>query len=199
MAATRIRADGVRRREALLDAALRCFTEQGLLGTGIEEIRRQAGASPSSVYHHFQGLDGLTSALLVRTFERSLGHMTARVLATSTAQDAVRALVDAYLEWALGHPEEARFMYQAMALELGGARRQALLAAKADLQAPIFEHLARFTAAGQLPDWHPRALSAVLLGPSHEAFRHYLSGADPDPAWIRNTLPDLAWRAVRPT
>src|SRR5688572_8469073 len=101
MGSTRMRADGLRRREALLDAALRCFAQHGVLDTGIEASRKQAGASPSSVYHHFDGLTGLTTALLVRTFERAVAHMNARVLTTTTAEAAVRALVASYLDWAL--------------------------------------------------------------------------------------------------
>lgn len=198
MSSTRIRADGQRRREALLDAALRCFGDHGVLATGIEEIRKLAGASPSSVYHHFRGLEDLTAALLLRTFERATTHMSARVLPTRTAQDAVRTLVDSYLEWALESRDEARFMYQAMALELGGESREPLLSAKADLQAPLFEHLADFAAAGELPNWPPHVFSAVLLGPSHDACRRYLSHTGPDPAWMRTTLPELAWRSVRP-
>jgi AcrR family transcriptional regulator len=196
MASTRTRADGLKRREALLDAALDCFSRRGILGTGIEEIRRQAGASPSSVYHHFDGLAGITAALLVRTFERAVAHMNARVLTTTTGEAAVRALVDAYLEWALGHQDEARFMYQAMALELG-EDREALLAAKAALQRPLFDHLAHLAEVGELPDWPPLTLDVALLGPSHDACRRYLAGAELDTVWMRTMLPELAWRSIR--
>jgi len=47
-----------------------CFSQRGLLGTRIEDIRRAAGASPSSVYNLFDGLPSLTVALLARTFGR---------------------------------------------------------------------------------------------------------------------------------
>jgi AcrR family transcriptional regulator len=197
MASRRTRSDGRKRREALMDAALRCFAQHGILETGIEEIRRQAGASPSSVYHHFDGLTGLTTALLVRTFERAIAHINAHVLTTTTAEAAVRALVSSYLDWALGHQDEARFMYQAMALELG-EDRETLLATKAELQRPLFAHLARLTDAGELPNWPPATLDIVLLGASHDACRRHLSGADLDIAWMRTTLPELAWRSIRP-
>lgn len=196
MASTRTRADGVRRRDALLDAALRCFAQRGVLATGIEEIRKEAGASPSSVYHHFDGLAGVTVALLVRTFTRAVDHMAGRVLATDGAEAAVHALVDAYLEWALAHPDEARFMYQAMALELG-EDREALLATKAELERPLFAHLRHVARPGEVPSWPPSALAVVLLGPSHDACRRYLAGVDLDPAWMRETLPRLAWRSLR--
>lgn len=190
------RRDGEQRREALLDAALRCFVEQGVLQTGIEDIRKAAGASPSSVYHLFDGLPGLTLALLVRTFERLFGHLCARVLAAETAEGAVRALVDGHLEWVLRHRDEARFMYQAMALELARDGAASLAARKAELLAPMVEHLQPFILSGTLPRWSPLHLDVVLLGPSHEACRRFLAGAPLDPAWMRAELPRLAWRCV---
>jgi len=186
------RRDGRRRRDALLDAALRCFAERGVLGTGIEDIRRAAGASPSSVYHLFGGLPGIVEALLVRTFERSIGHLVARLGEAATAREAIHALVDGHLEWVAAHPDEARFMYQAMAVELGGGSRATVLAAKEQLKRPLFDRLARF----DLPDWPPGALEFVLLGPAHEACRRYLAGEDVDIGWLRAHLPELATRTL---
>jgi hypothetical protein len=37
-------------RDELLDAALRCFVEQGILATGIEDVRKAAGASPRDLF-----------------------------------------------------------------------------------------------------------------------------------------------------
>jgi len=192
------RADGRRRRESLLDAALDSFAEGGLLGVGIEQIRRRAGASPSSVYHHFRDIGDLTSALLLRTFEHVTEHMQERLTGASTPEETVRTLVDSFLEWALEHPDEARFMYQAMALELSGEHHRELLEAKARLQAPIFAHLRKLSEAGELPAWPPEHLHSLLLGAAHDACRHYFAGAGMDPAWMRATLPGLAWRSLQP-
>ncbi|MEZ4449107.1 MAG: TetR/AcrR family transcriptional regulator [Nannocystaceae bacterium] len=191
------RRDGLRRREALLDAALRCFVDAGILGTGIEQIRRAAGASPSSVYHHFDGRAGVILALLIRTFERLFAHLAGRVVAHEGAEASVRALVDGHLEWVLEHRDEARFLYQAMSLEvLPAAEVAALVDAKARLLAPIVAHFTRFIAEGALPPWSPTMLDVVLLGPSHEACRRFLGGAELDPAWMRGVLPGLAWRSL---
>lgn len=190
------RSDGRARREALLDAALRCFTRSGVLTTRLEDIRREAGASPSSVYHLFGGLPDLTLALLVRTFERLLPALAQEVVRTRTARRAVMVLVRAHVEWVLEHRDEARFMYQAMSLELGGEAVQRLQAVKAALLAPIEAHLGRFIARGELPAWPPLLLDVVLLGPSHEACRRFLAGAPVDPAWMRRELPRLAWQSL---
>lgn len=191
------RRDGEKRREALLDAALRCFVEHGVLGTGIEQIRRAAGASPSSVYHLFGGIQDLTLALLTRTFERLFTHLAERVTATRTAEAAVVALVDGHLEWILGHPDEGRFMYQATAIEFAADATDALQARKAQMLTPVVQHLGSFIAARKLPPWPPLVFDVVLLGPSHEACRRFLAGAPLDPAWMRSTLPGLAWQSVQ--
>ncbi len=195
---SKARRDGQRRRDELLDAALECFHERGLLGTGIEEIRRAAGASPSSVYHQFAGMNGLIVALLERVFERLFAHITQRVVRTRTARGAVLALVDGHIEWILAHAKEGRFMYQATAIEYDAALAGALAARKAELLSPLLAHLAPFMRDGSLPAWSTQAFDIVVLGPSHEALRRALAGGDIDMAWLQKQLPLLAWRSIAP-
>ena len=142
------------------------------------------------------GLPGLTRALLTRTFERLFFHLLERVRRTHTPQAAVRALVDAHLEWVFANRDEARVMYQAMTLDLGRDDEGTLAAAKSQLLAPIGAHLAGFSAGGGLPRWSTMLLDVVLLGVSHEAYRRLLAGAKLDPDWLRRTLPLLAWKSV---
>ena len=190
------RRDGIRRRDELLDAALSCFSERGLLNTRIEDIRRAAGASPSSVYNLFDGLPSLTVALLARTFERLFAHLASRVLAEDRLDDAGRALVDGHLQWVLGHEDEARFMYGAMALELARAQQEELAELKAKLAVPVMEHLASLAVEGALPAWPASTLEFIVLGPAHEACRRYLAGTPVDLAGLRGLLPDVAWESV---
>ncbi|MCC6620019.1 MAG: TetR/AcrR family transcriptional regulator [Deltaproteobacteria bacterium] len=193
-----VRRDGQERRDALLDAALRCFSRSGVLGTGIEAIRKEAGASPSSVYHQFSDVRALTLALLVRTCERLFAAIAQGVAAEDGAEALVRRLVGAHVDWVLGHPEEARFMYQALALELSPEAAATLQARKAELLAPIIVRFVPYIEEGTLPAWPPLVFDVVLVGPAHEACRRWLAGAALDPAWMRAELPRLAWRAVAP-
>lgn len=190
------RRDGIRRRDELLDAALACFARRGLLDTRIEDVRRAAGASPSSVYNLFDGLSSITVTLLTRTFERLFRHLTDRALAQDRPDGAIRAVVDGHIEWVLAHEDEARFMYGAMALELARAEREELAELKAKLAAPVMEHLASLTKGGALPAWPVSTLEFVVLGPTHEACRRYLAEAPVDLAALRELLPVVAWESV---
>lgn len=191
------RRDGQDRRDALLDAALRCFAASGVYGTGIETIRKEAGASPSSVYHQFKDVRALTLALLVRTFERLFAALAAAVAPTKSAESLVKALVAGHLEWVFANPDEARFMYQALTLEMSPDAAETLLAKKAELLTPVVMRFAPHIDSGALPAWPPLLFDVVLLGAAHEACRRYLGGAALDPAWMRDALPRIAWQAVR--
>lgn len=191
-----MRKDGLQRRDEILDAALQCFVSTGVLQTGIEEIRKAAGASPSSIYHHFGGLPGVTLALLIRTFERLFTHLATEVTREKSAERAVKALVRAHLDWVFANRDEARFMYQAMTLELAAHDAGSLQQAKAEQLQPLVTHLSTFIAKGTLPRWSPLVFDVVLLGTAHEACRRYLGGADLQQKWMRTTLPELAWQGV---
>ena len=190
------RRDGLQRRDELLDAALGCFARHGLLGTRIEDIRRAAGASPSSVYNLFDGLPSLTAALLARTFERLFAHVAGRVLAEDRLDAAVRALVDGHLQWVLEHEDEAAFMYGATALELATAKWEELAGLKARLAVPLMAHLASLAGEDAWAPWPASTLEFIVLGPAHEACRRYLAGAPVDLAGLRQLLPDVAWESV---
>ncbi len=192
------RSDGSARREALLDAALACFEQHGLVRTGIEEIRKAAGASPSSVYHLFEGLPEIIAALLERTFVQRYREVTVKVVSTKTARSAVFALVEAHLAWVFAHPVEARFMYRALALDLDGSHRQELRAMKEELKTELVRHLRALGVLAEVgvPE---TMIDVVLLGATHQACRNFLatSGSSLDPKWMKKTLPELAWRSVR--
>lgn len=199
--ATRRRRDGVKRRDEILDAALFCFERDGVFGAQIEAIRREAGASPSSVYNLFADIEDIMLALLVRIFDDLFSHIAKRVRRTRTAEGAVRALVDAHIEWIAAHPIEGRFMYQAMTVERGGLRSEArmqLAEAKGRALAPTVMHFVPFLERGELPRWSPTMLDVVLLGVAHEALRRWLAGAtELAPDRLRKVLPALAWKSVR--
>lgn len=194
------RKDGEKTREALLDACLRCVRKKGLLQTRLGDVCKAARASPSSFYHFFDDLPALQVALLNRTFDRLFHQLAAETTKTTTAQAAVTTLVSTHLEWVFGHESEAFTMYQLTSIELGpggvGGASQAVAAHKVGLYAPLVAHLTPFIARGELPPWPPLLFDVIVMGPTHECCRRYLSGAPLSPAWMSATLPALAWSMV---
>lgn len=55
-----------RAREEILESATRAFARKGFHGTSIDDVAREAGLSPSSLYRYFGGKDDLFRAVVDR-------------------------------------------------------------------------------------------------------------------------------------
>jgi AcrR family transcriptional regulator len=83
------RADAVRNRERVLDAARAQFAEHGV-DVALDDIARAAGVGPGTVHRHFP----TKSALVAAVAARGLAHQVARGAAMSGEPDAdLRAFV----------------------------------------------------------------------------------------------------------
>jgi hypothetical protein len=109
----------------------------------------------------------------------------------------VIVLVEAHLDWVFAHPHEARFMYQATAMELSPSASGALQARKAELLAPVVAHFARFIDEGSLRAGRRSRSTWCCSGRAMRPAGRLLAGAPLEEAWMKSTLPRLAWGSVK--
>lgn len=108
--------------------------KEGLAGLSVREAARRAGVSHNAPYRHFADREALLEALLSEGFAQLKSAMENR---------AGRQLGEAYVSFALEHPQRFRLMFSR-------AR------AGADLQAPFvssFAHLGADAAAAGAAAW----------------------------------------------
>jgi TetR/AcrR family transcriptional regulator, repressor of fatR-cypB operon len=65
------------KREEILDAALRLFTDRGYHGTTIPEIAAKAGVAAGTIYSHFLGKEHVVNVLYRRTKQRMIEQVLA--------------------------------------------------------------------------------------------------------------------------
>lgn len=65
------------KREQILDAALRLFTDRGYHGTTIPEIAAKAGVAAGTIYSHFLGKEHVVNVLYRRTKTRMIEQVLA--------------------------------------------------------------------------------------------------------------------------
>ena len=96
------------RRARLLTAGAGLIAERGFAGMRLEDLGAAAGISGPAVYRHFPNKEALLVELLGDISERLLAHGQ-EVIATATAPaQALAALVDSQLEFALSRPDLIR-------------------------------------------------------------------------------------------
>ncbi|MCR8695091.1 TetR/AcrR family transcriptional regulator [Rhodococcus pyridinivorans] len=95
----------VSRREALLAAAIRLFSERGYPAVALTDIGEAVGIAGPSVYNHFDSkIDLLAAALDRGTGALWMGLRTALAAATGP-EDAVRRLGENYTAFAMENPD----------------------------------------------------------------------------------------------
>jgi AcrR family transcriptional regulator len=187
------------RRDAILQAALECFTERGFAGTTVEDIRQRSGASVGSIYHHFGGKEGLAAELYVeglRTYQE--GFLQALDGHPDDPEAGIRALVRHHLRWVEGSPRLAQFLMNRRETELLRATQARVRELNRGFFPRVTAWVERHVQAGALRPLPTDLWEPVLLGPCQEFSRLWLSGrmrtslrrADKE-------LADATWHAVR--
>ena len=109
-------------RSALLDSALRLFTERGFAATSLDDVVRDARVTKGALYHHFKGGKlALFEAVFEEVDLRLAERIAAAVPPDAGPWELVEAGLDAYLE-ACADDTVRRIMFQEGPVALGYTR-----------------------------------------------------------------------------
>jgi AcrR family transcriptional regulator len=185
------------RRREIIHAALGCFTEKSITGTSIEDICRRSGASVGSLYHHFISKERLASAVYLEGIRDYQSGLVRELERHEQAADGVRAVVRFHLKWVEKNPDWARFLFQQRHAMFMADSEDEFAHLNEDFIARMSAWFRKHIAAGEVRRLSPDLYPALLLGPSQEYARIYLTGTPATP--IREAaavLADAAWTAL---
>lgn len=97
-------------REKILQAARDLFLARSYEGVTMRAIADAIEYTPTAIYHHFSSKQALLSELCHSDFE-SLGRHFVRAAAIADPIERVRAVGEAYLDFAIRYPNHYRFMF----------------------------------------------------------------------------------------
>src|SRR3970040_1810513 len=86
--------DGADLRERLLDAALNCFSRQGIAATPLKAIAAEAGVNPALLHYYFGDKAQLRQAVIDERVMPAIGSVGA---ALPTADDDVAGLIGGFV------------------------------------------------------------------------------------------------------
>jgi AcrR family transcriptional regulator len=186
------------RRTAILDAALECFTARGYAATTIEEIRRRAGASVGSMYHHFPSKEELAATLHLEALAAYQDGFLEALWAHPRAEAGVQAAVRFHLRWVVEQPRLARHLYAHREPEVVEASREAVRARSRMFFGSVLEWLESHVRLGAVRRLHPDLYYALWIGPTQELARLWTVGrANVSAAEAADSLASAAWEALR--
>lgn len=176
-------------KNSILDAALKAFGERGVLAATVDDIRREAGVSVGSVYHHFGDKEGVAAALWLDCLRRYQEGFLAELSRHPDARGGVEGAVRFHLRWCGANPERARFLLAGRPAASVEANREFFAAVQAWLRPHVHY--------GAVRDLPLDVLHALWLGAAMEYSRHWLAGrvAAPSSRAI-SVLAEAAWNSI---
>jgi AcrR family transcriptional regulator len=186
------------RRAQILTAALAAFTEHGVAGASIEDIRRRSGASVGSIYHHFGGKDQLAGALYLEGLGGYQTGFRATLATARSTRAGVEGVVRHHLAWIDRHRDVARFLLLGRDASVVVATARPLR----ELNREFFASIGRWTKprveAGELRALSLELLTALWIGPSQELARLWLGGRiNVELTDAAGVLAPAAWTSLR--
>src|SRR5258708_19517197 len=101
-----------RAREDLLAAGLAVFERDGFEGATVAAIRTRARASNGSFFHFFGSKKQLAGTLFLEILGRYHASVLAGIGESWDAQEGVKRLIRAHLDWVVNNRREARYLFE---------------------------------------------------------------------------------------
>ena len=193
------RLPAAQRREQLLDVTKAIVAERGFHAVSIEAVARDAGVSRPIVYGHFDDLNGLLEALVLRESARALDQLQEflpRDLGAGDPRELLLAGLRGYLEAVRDDPDTWRLVLMppegapALLRDLLARGRSAVVAHLAEAAEP------GLGSGGPSPD--PEMTARTLSAVADEAARLLLVDPEPLPGRAAARPCALGARPARP-
>jgi len=100
------------KKTAIMEAALKLFTERGFHGTSTAEISKEAGVATGTLFNYFPTKEDLINSLYFEVKGQLSQNMGKELEAQSTLQDKFRKIWSNLIEWGVDNQEEFLFVGQ---------------------------------------------------------------------------------------
>ena len=100
------------KKTAIMEAALKLFTERGFHGTSTAEISKEAGVATGTLFNYFPTKEDLINSLYFEVKGQLSQNMGKELEAQSTLQDKFRKIWSNLIEWGVDNQAEFLFVGQ---------------------------------------------------------------------------------------
>jgi AcrR family transcriptional regulator len=99
-------------RAGILQASLALMNEGGLGALSMREVARRAGVSHQAPYHYFQDREAILAELAGEGFDQLYDYLVSAIGLARDKAGKNRAMGEAYIRFALNHPEVFKLMFR---------------------------------------------------------------------------------------
>lgn len=162
---------GLRRRNAIIDAAAALFNEHGYHNTSTALIAERVGCAKATVYHYFQKKPEILFEIHDQWIEELLGRVGERP-ANLPLEEFLRGVFTDILSLMESKSDHVRVFFEYYH-ELPAELRATAIAKRDRYESIVFERIEAGISAGELKARHPRIATFALFGMCNWAYQWY--------------------------
>lgn len=175
---------------SLLQAAGKILEKEGIASLSVREAARRAGVSHNAPYRHFPDRESLLAALATEGFQ-----LFGKALEEGQARGGLRGRGEAYVRFALDHPQRFRLMFGSeLPFQKHAALREAAMRAFSGLAGALAQQLSGVASGdASIAAWAlVHGLASLML---HERIAAAMRGDRSDEAFARAVLGSVRFAA----
>ncbi len=191
-------------KQALLEETARILREEGESALSLRRLAASLGVSRTAPYNHFENKEALLCAVAeegFKRFERAMKAVRPRHR-DGPGKDMFRALVQAYLKFALNNPEYYNLMYSSASWRPGASTESLAATARNTLRRDI-QRLQKAQEQGLIKQGvDVSQFVRIYWGAMHGISRLSLDGVYTDPTSLKklcNATADMFWQQLDPS
>jgi AcrR family transcriptional regulator len=100
------------KKEAIINAALNLFVDNGFHGTATSKIAQEAGVANGTLFQYFKTKDDLVIALYIHIKDELADYITKNTADTTDFKEEMKSQILSSLFWALDNSNKFRFIQQ---------------------------------------------------------------------------------------
>ncbi len=160
-------------RERLLRAAEKLFAKHGVAGVSMRQIAQALGYSQTAAYRYFSNKDEILVAMRAAALDRFCGYLEAAFDPARDARKNVRAVGQAFMDFALKHPDTYRLIFFTENLEEAIAPQ--FSATMTRFRATMTTYVQALVDAGHM-DGDVKTLAEAFFSAAHGIVMMHMSG-----------------------
>ena len=194
------------KKRKILEKALQCFSEHGVESTTIDMICQATDTSVGSLYHHFGNKEAIAAAVFIegmRDFsELVMQYLSdierAELNAEQQAEQGIKALVYANVDWISDNPKWAQFVFHHRGMVSKGGASDKLKSDIGVFYNKLIQLMGPLIETGVVKKLPAQVYGSFISGPVHEYARHFLAGRYQSPLnEYREIFAEGAWQALK--
>lgn len=148
------------KQQRIKDAMVRLILEEGIDGTSISKIAREAGVSPATIYVYYNSKEEMLAEVFREYSHESYQYLMRRVHPEMDGELLIDTIVRGYYTFSVEHEEIFSFVEQCSRCPTLSAR-----VSEEECCCDIFDLLHAYQARGQMKPYSDWNMGAVLFAP----------------------------------